>query len=119
MLTALLRNWQLVLYVVVGAVLVYGGFYVKGKFARAADATRIEAENGRMKDAARDLQHRLERAEAGRIEVSRELDAERRKVKVQVQTVVKTVKVHVKDNRECDIPVEVLKALNQARGYQE
>lgn len=119
MLVALLRNWQLIAYVVAGSLLVFGGYYVKGKFARAADADRVEAEVEQMKGAARDLQHRLERAEASRTEISKQLEAERLKVKVDVRTVVKTIKVHVRNDRACDVPVEVLKALNQARGYQE
>ena len=39
--------------------------------------------------------------------------------RVDAETVTKTVKVYVKDDRACDVPVEVLKSLNRAMGQPE
>ena len=118
LLASLAANWKLGLYALVAVGLAAGGFWVKSRLTRADEADRLESINTILQKQATWQRQKLERAEQTRIDLSAQLAAARANVRVKVETVIKRIPIHIKDNRACDIPVEVLRALNVARGHE-
>lgn len=115
---ALLKEWRLVLIVVIAVGAAWASWQVKGAFARAAEADRLESLNKIYKLQASWQQARLTQAESDRNKLAGELEAARVADKAAGETVVKVVKQYVRDDRACDIPVEVLRALNAQMGHE-
>lgn len=110
------KNWRLLLGAVVAIGLAYGGFWLKGTIAKAQEVDRLTSINTILQK-----RHDWEVGEAKRqagenILLSAQLKEFQDKTAVDVETVTKTIKVYIHDDRACDIPIEVLKGLNVARG---
>lgn len=115
-LTGLLANWKLLLYATVAMALAAGAFYVKGRFAKADQADRLSSINQILQKQHDFQQIQQRKLNDENVLLSAQIKAFEEKIGTDVQTVTKVIKVHVHDNRTCDVPVEVLKGLNQARG---
>lgn len=118
MIAVIAKNFQLILYAGVALALAYGGWVVKSKFARAAEADRLQSVNTILEKQAAWHQTLLKQAETDRIGIAKELAEARANASVAKETVKETVTKYVKDDRACDIPVEVLRALNVQMGHQ-
>lgn len=110
-LSALLANWRLGLYAAAALAIAFGGWYVKSKVARAAEADRLETS---LIAAAK----KVAEANDARILLSAQLEEERGKIEFQVTEVIKRVPVLVTVGKECNLDPTALRALNQARGHQ-
>lgn len=117
-MVAILKEWRLIGAVLLVIAAAWASWVVKDKFARAAEADRLESINTILTKQAEFNRHKLERAEQVRIDLSKSLETARASVRTETRTVIKKIPVHIKDDRACDIPVEVLKALNVARGHE-
>ena len=115
----IVKNWQIGLYLIVGLVIAYGSWSVKSAYTRAAEADRLEANNTVLVKQAENQQKKLAKAEDDRVLLSAQLADMQDPFDREERVVVKTITKHIKDSRACDIPVEVLKSLNVARGQPE
>lgn len=115
---ALLKEWRLILVVVIALGAAWGAWQVKGAFARAAEADRLESLNKIYKQQAAWQQAKLTQAESDRNKLAAELDAARASDQAAAEVVTKTITKYVRDDRACDVPVEVLRALNVQMGHQ-
>ena len=118
-LSGVLSHWRLI-----GAALLLLGvsllaWTVKAKFARAAEADRIEQERDMAQADAELAAIAYKKADNDRVLMSAQIRDYQEQTRVDAETVTKTVKVYVKDSRACDVPVEVLKSLNRAMGQPE
>jgi uncharacterized protein (DUF3084 family) len=111
-------NWfQIIAALVVVAGLGALGWVVKGKFDRAAEADRLEIELSQTNDRLKAQVEATRTAETARVAISVELAAERKKRESVTKEIVRYVRIQTPDDRRCDIPVDVLHKLNEARGY--
>lgn len=117
MLAGILANSRLIGIGVLVIALGFAGYYIRGKFARAAEADRLETINETMVEQAADQQKKLAAADADRVKLAADLAAARAAGAEAAEVVTKTVRVFVKDQRACDIPPEVLRALNVQMGH--
>ena len=117
-LSALLANWRLGLYAAVALAIAFGGWHIKSRFSRAAEADRLETLNETMVKQAAEQQKKLAKADADRVKLAADLAAARAAGAEAAEVVTNTVRVYVKDSRACDIPPEVLRALNVQMGHE-
>lgn len=115
-LLALAGQWRLIGMALVAAGLIYGGFYIKSKFARAAEADRLETERDMAQETAELAALAYKKADQDRILMSAQIADFQEQLRADVGTAVKTVRVLIKDSRACDLSIETIKTINAARG---
>jgi hypothetical protein len=111
------KNWRLLLGAVLAIGLGIGGFWLKGVIAKAEKVDALTSVNKMLQ-----TRHEFDTREQARIEgekqkLSADLDAARKVVQVDVQTVIKKIPILVPDKRDCDISPATVKELNRAMGY--
>jgi cell division protein FtsB len=115
----IVKNWQLALYLILGGLIAYGSWSVKSAYSRAAEADKLAADKTVLVKQAEVQQKKLAKAEDDRVLLSAQLADMQEQFDREERVVIKTITKHVRDDRACDIPVEVLKSLNVARGQPE
>lgn len=116
-LIALAGQWRLIGVGLLAVGLLWGGWVVKGKFDRAAEADGLEKLLDETNAAYKAQVEATFKAEQARIKLSGELAAARAKREIVTKEVIRVIRKSVPDNRSCDIPINVLHQLNTARGY--
>ena len=118
-MTFLLANWRLFFFIGLAVGFAWTGAVIKGKFARAADADRFETERDDAIKTANLAALAYRKADQDRVLMSAQIADYQEQLRADVGTVIRRVPVYIKDDRACDIPVEVLKDLNRAMGQPE
>jgi len=109
-LSLALANWRWIGAGLLCVGLVAGGYYVKAKFVRAAEADALEQTLKAERTA-------HTQSEAARIRSAGNLAAQSDKVRVVIKEVIRRVPQLVHDDRACDFNGELTGVLNRARGY--
>lgn len=112
----LLANWKLFGAAIAVAALFWVGWIVKGKFERAADADRLESQVMDLNQRLREQVSETRAAEERRVAVSKQLAEAEATSAAKTKEVIRVVRQTVRDDRSCDVPVGVLRALNETRG---
>jgi hypothetical protein len=115
-LAFLASNWRTFFYAVIALALAAGGFYLKSRLAKADEADRLTSINYILTKQHDFQQEQIRKTNDANILLSAQVKSFEESTAGDVQTVTKIIKVHVRDQAACDIPVEVLKGLNTARG---
>ena len=115
-LVALAGQWRAIAagLALVGAV--WLGFYIKGKFERAAQADLLEKRNVELNERWRAQVRETAEADRDRLAVSEKLAAAETALKAKTKGVVTYVTRTVTRDPACAIAVDVLSKLNENRG---
>lgn len=115
-ITFLLSNWRTFLYAAIAFGVAYGGFWLKATMVKAREGERLITINS-MLQKRHDFDVKQAKIQAGEnLLLSAQVKAFEDQTAADVKTVTKTIRIYVHDNRSCDVPIEVLKDLNRARG---
>ena len=115
----LLANWRLLFFIALAVGVAWVGAHIKGRFDRANDADRLETERDMAVQNAELAAIAYKKADADRVLMSAQIADYQEQLRVDVGVVIKKIPVYIKDDRQCDVPVEVLKDLNRAMGQPE
>lgn len=115
-MTFLLANWRLFFFIGLAVGFAWTGALIKGKFDRAAEADRIEAERDMAMQNAELAALAYKKADHDRILMSAQIADYQEQLRADVGAAVKTVRVMIKDARACDLSIETVKTINAARG---
>lgn len=91
--------------------LIIGVWWLKGRVDRSYEADKLEAKLVAN-------QQTLKVSEDAKAMLSGQLMDYQEQLAAKVKTIKKTVKVFIPVGRDCDLPPEVVKQLNKARGYE-
>lgn len=91
------------------AALLIGGWWLKGRVARAAQADELEMALA-LETKAR------EKADADRVTMGLQLSDAEAALLMKTKVITKEVVRHVKDNRDCDLGPDIVRMLSDARG---
>lgn len=115
----LLKNWRLILGLLVSVGFALAAWHTKSRFDRADQADSLAKTAGELATKLDAEQKLRKQGDKDRVIMSAQLRDFEESSSIDKETVIKRVKVYVKDNRACDVPVEVLKSLNRAMGQPE
>ena len=118
-ITGLLSQWRVILFAIALGAIAFGAWKVKSAFARAAEADRLETELDDAQKKAELSAVAYKKADQDRVLMSAQIADYQAQLGKDVETVIRRVPVYIKDDRQCDVPVEVLKDLNRALGQPE
>jgi len=115
-LVALAGQWRAIAAGLALIAAVWLGFYVKGKFERAAQADLLEKRNVELNERWRAQVRATAAADRARLAVSEKLAAAEAALKTKTKGVVTYVTKTVTRDPACAIAVDVLSKLNETRG---
>lgn len=116
-LVALAANWRWLALGFAAVALAWVGFYIRAKIDRAAEADRLEVALRESEEDFRAQVAATRQADLARMEISRELAEAESRVRTEVKEVVRHVREKLPRDPRCDIPVDLLLRLNEARGH--
>jgi hypothetical protein len=112
-----LAYWRPIAALIAVAAVAFGGWYIKGRFDRAAEADRLERVLDETTRAYKAQVAATFKADQERLKVSKELAAASTAREAIVKEVVRAIRQMPSDPR-CSVPVDVVRRLNAARGYE-